>query len=118
MDESHFRMLKELARDGTLSQRDLSARVGLSLGRVNYIVRSLIEKGFIKASRFKNSRNKLAYAYVLTPKGLKKRIELARALVELKQQEYEQLRREIEELRNELGEDGSGGRGGRGGIEG
>lgn len=102
MDESHFKTLKELARNNELSQRDLSRKVGLSLGRVNYIINSMIEKGYIKAKRFKNSRNKLAYMYVLTPKGMKKRIEATRSFLNKKTEEYSSLIKEIEELKEEI----------------
>lgn len=70
MDETHFNALRELARDGSLSQRELSRKMGLSLGRVNYVVNALLKKGYIKARRFKNSRSKIAYMYALTPKGI------------------------------------------------
>jgi EPS-associated MarR family transcriptional regulator len=102
MDESHFKALREISRDGSLSQRDLAGRIGLSLGRVNYIVRSLMENGYIKARRFKNSRNKIAYMYVLTPQGIKKRMETTTRFLALKTREYEELRREIEELEAEV----------------
>jgi EPS-associated MarR family transcriptional regulator len=102
MDESHFRTLKELARDGRLSQRELAQRVGLSLGRVNFIVNSLIEKGYIKARRFKNSRNKMAYAYILTPRGIAGKAEIMRKFIVRKIEEHDRLSREIEELTREM----------------
>jgi EPS-associated MarR family transcriptional regulator len=102
MDESHFKALKELDRKGDLSQRELSARIGLSLGRVNFLVNSLIRSGYIKARRFKNSKRKIAYMYVLTPKGVARRVEGAKAFLERKTQEYERLVAEIEELRAEV----------------
>jgi EPS-associated MarR family transcriptional regulator len=103
VDESHFKTLREISRDGTLSQRDLAGRIGLSLGRVNFIVRSLMENGYIKAKRFKNSRNKIAYMYVLTPEGIKKRMEATARFLTIKTMEYKELEREIEELRTEAG---------------
>ncbi len=101
MDESQFQTLRELAKDGTLSQRDLSKRMGLSLGRVNYLVNELLRAGYIKASRFKNSRNKIAYMYVLTPKGMRAKLTQTYHFLHRKLDEYSRLRDEIETLRRE-----------------
>ncbi len=103
MDEHRFKALCELAKDGTLSQRDLSKRMGLSLGKVNYLVNALLEEGYIKASRFKNSRNKIAYMYVLTPKGMSARITQTYHFLQCKLDEFDRLRQEIEMLRQEAG---------------
>ena len=101
MDENRFNVLRELARDGTLSQRDLSKRMGLSLGRVNYVVNALLEEGYIKASRFKNSKNKIAYMYVLTPKGMSAKVTQSYNFLQIKLEEFNRLRHEIEVLRQE-----------------
>ncbi len=101
MDESQFKALRELAKDGRVSQRDLSRKIGLSLGRVNYLVKALLEKGYIKAKRFKNSKNKIGYMYVLTPKGISKRASLTYKYLQIKLDEYERLKRDIQSLRNE-----------------
>ncbi len=101
MDELQFRTLRELARDGTLSQRDLSKRMGLSLGRVNYLVNELLRAGYVKASRFKNSRNKIAYMYILTPKGMSVKLAQTCNFLQRKLEEYHRLREEIEALRQE-----------------
>jgi EPS-associated MarR family transcriptional regulator len=101
MDESQFKTLRELAKDGTLSQRDLSKRTGLSLGRVNYLVNALIGKGYIKAQRFKNSRNKIAYMYILTPKGVSEKIKQTYNFLQRKLEEYDRLKKEIETLMQE-----------------
>ena len=103
MDESQFKALRELEKDSTLSQRDLSKKVGLSVGRVNYIINALLKKGFIKAHRFKNSKNKIGYMYILTPKGINERIAQTQAFLQRKTVEYEQLKNEIEKLREETG---------------
>jgi EPS-associated MarR family transcriptional regulator len=105
MDESQFRTLRELAKDGTLSQRDLSKRMGLSLGRVNYLVNALLDKGYIKARRFKNSRNKIGYMYILTPKGVSEKISQTYKFLQRKLEEYNKLREDIETLRKENHED-------------
>jgi EPS-associated MarR family transcriptional regulator len=101
MDESQFNTLRELSKDMTLSQRDLSKRMGLSLGRVNYIVNALLKKGYIKAKRFKNSRNKIGYMYIITPKGISTKLLQTYDFLQRKTEEFERLRSEIEELRQE-----------------
>jgi len=103
MDESQFKALRELEKDSTLSQRDLSKKVGLSVGRVNYIINALLKKGFIKAHRFKNSKNKIGYMYILTPQGISERIAQTQAFLQRKTLEYEQLKAEIERLKEETG---------------
>ena len=106
LDGAHLYALRELSRDDTLSQRDLAGRLGLSLGRVNFVVNSLIGKGLLKARRFKNSRNKLAYRYVLTPEGISEKVVVTRRFLEAKMHEFARLRQEIEDLRREAGTDG------------
>src|SRR4030065_2054799 len=101
MDESQFKALRELEKDSTLSQRDLSKKVGLSVGRVNYIIKALLEKGYIKAHRFKNSKNKIGYMYILTPKGISERIIQTQTFLQKKNEEYIRLKQEIETLREE-----------------
>ncbi len=101
MDETHFNTLRELARDGSLSQRELSRKMGLSLGRVNYVVNALLKKGYIKARRFKNSKNKSAYMYVLTPKGMSTKFTQTYGFLQRKLDEFERLKKEIETLRRE-----------------
>lgn len=101
MNEHLFNTLRELAKDSTLSQRDLSQKMGLSLGRINYIVNALLEKGYIKAERFKNSKNKMAYMYVLTTKGVKEKVMQTQMFLTQKSEEFERLKREIDMLRIE-----------------
>ena len=84
-----------------MSQRDLSKRIGLSLGGVNYIIKELIKKGYVKAQRFKNSNNKAAYVYAVTPQGISARIQQTQYFLQVKVQEYERLKREIDELKKE-----------------
>lgn len=98
MNETEFKALKELSTDGAISQRDLSKRVGLSLGGVNYIIKELIQKGYVKAQRFKNSNNKAAYIYAVTPQGINARVKQTQYFLQKKIEEYERLKREIDEL--------------------
>jgi EPS-associated MarR family transcriptional regulator len=102
MDEHHLKTLKELSKDSALSQRDLAKRLGLSLGSVNYVLNALLDKGLVKAERFKNSKNKLAYMYHLTPDGIKEKVGLTYHFLQRKREEYDSLGMEIEELRREL----------------
>lgn len=102
MDEHYFRTLKELSINEKMSQRDLAQKLDISLGKVNYLLKALIDKGYIKAKRFKNSNNKRAYMYVLTPSGIRKRVELTYAFLKRKISEYERLEKEIEDLRSTL----------------
>ncbi len=101
MNEAEFRTLRELSADGTVSQRELSKKVGLSLGGVNYILKEFVKRGYIKVQRFKNSRNKAAYIYVLTPEGINVRVKQTQYFLRMKIEEYESLKREIDELEND-----------------
>jgi EPS-associated MarR family transcriptional regulator len=74
----------------------------VSLGKTNYLLRALVEKGLLKARNFRNSQNKLAYAYLLTPSGIAQKAELTRGYLERKTAEYESLRRELEMLEAEI----------------
>lgn len=102
MNEAEFNTLRELSEQTQISQRDLSKKIGLSLGSVNFILKELIKKGFIKAQRFKNSNNKAAYIYILTPKGVNERIRLTQYFLRVKMNEYERLKCEIDVLKNEF----------------
>lgn len=97
-----FRLIKVLENAPEQSQRALSKRCGVSLGSVHYCLDALIEKGFVKVKNFRNAQNKLAYAYVLTPSGLKLKKELAVAFLKCKQAEYEALQKEIRALKKDL----------------
>jgi EPS-associated MarR family transcriptional regulator len=103
MNEAQFKTLRELSEGGTASQRDLSKKVGLSLGSVNYIVQELSKRGYVKVQRFKNSSNKAAYIYVLTPEGINARVKQTQHFLQVKMEEYERLQKEIEELKKENG---------------
>lgn len=105
MHESQFKALRELAKDGTLSQRDLSKKMGLSLGRVNYLVNALLSKGYLKAKRFKNSKNKTGYMYIVTPKGIKTKVSQTYGFLTRKLDEFERLKQEIEVLKRETGDE-------------
>lgn len=102
LDETtHYSLLKTLEDNPDLSQRDLAKRLGISLGKVNYCLNALVEKGSVKINNFRNSNNKIAYAYVLTPQGIESRARMTIDFLKYKVQEYERLKKEIEELERE-----------------
>lgn len=103
MSDHDYQILKTIEESPSISQREMAESLGLSLGKINYSVRSLIEKGWVKANNFKNSNNKIAYAYLLTPKGVASKTYLARRFLERKMHEYEMLHAEIEKLKEDLG---------------
>ena len=107
-DELRLRVLRALEANPELSQRQLAAELGVSLGGVNYALKALIARGFVKADNFRKSGSKVAYLYVLTPKGLAEKSSLATAFLGRKLEEYEVLRQEIEALKGEVGSDESG----------
>ncbi|MDH5719751.1 MAG: MarR family EPS-associated transcriptional regulator [Spirochaetia bacterium] len=95
LKESQLKALQLLESNPQLSQRDLSKNLGVSLGKVNYIIKALLEKGYIKASNFKNSKNKWAYMYILTPHGIETKANVARQFLSRKMKEYEELKRYV-----------------------
>ncbi len=107
-DELRLRVLRALEANPELSQRQLAAELGVSLGGVNYALKALIERGFVKADNFRKSGSKVAYLYVLTPKGIAEKSSLATAFLGRKLEEYEVLRQEIESLKGEVGSGDSG----------
>ena len=102
-DEYRYKILKHLEADPEISQRELAGKLGVSLGRVNYCVQALIEKGLIKAKNFRNSKNKKGYAYLLTPRGIEDKAKMTIKFLKIKLDEHDALSREIENLREEAG---------------
>ena len=100
--EAYLKVLRVIHANPTLSQRELSTELGLSVGKINYCVQALLQLRWIKARKFKNSKKKAAYAYLLTSKGVEQRWELTTAFLKLKQHEFERLKLEIEQLRQEV----------------
>lgn len=101
-EKLRLRVLRHLASEPRLNQRGLAIQLGLSLGKANYCLRALAERGLIKISNFRRSDNKLAYAYLLTPSGLQEKALLTIAFLKHKQKEYENLQVEIAELEAEV----------------
>ncbi len=100
-DEYRYKILKILEANPEISQRDLARELDISLGRVNFCLKALIEKGLLKATNFRNSKNKLAYMYFLTPSGIEEKSAITAQFLKIKMQEYADLETEIDQLRRE-----------------
>ena len=102
-EEIRMRILKILeSSEHEITQRDLAGHLGISLGKTNYCLAGLVEKGLVRIRRFKNSRNKSAYAYILTPRGIQERVRLTVKFLGRKMREYELLKHEIAQLEKEV----------------
>jgi len=99
--QNKFQILKSLERNSHPTQRQLSNALGVSLGKVNYCLKNLIGKGFIKVNSFRNSNNKTQYSYLLTPKGIEEKAKLTLDFIRIKTQEYDALKQEIKNLKRE-----------------
>lgn len=100
-DEHRYKIFKLVEYNPKISQRQLAHELGISLGKTNYCLKALVEIGLLKASNFRNSKNKLAYAYKLTPKGIEERANVTLRFLKKKITEYEQLQKDISMLRQE-----------------
>ena len=100
--DTHFGVLRLLQENPELSQRELAAAVGVSVGGMHYVLNALIDKGLVKLGNFTAAEDKRRYAYVLTPKGIARKAALTRAFLVRKMEEYEALKEEIEALQFEL----------------
>lgn len=100
-DETRYRILKMLEADPQASQRRIADELGISLGRVNYCLQKLIDKGLVKVNNFRKSDHKRAYLYLLTPRGIEERARVTLRFLKVKMSEYEILKRELEELERE-----------------
>ena len=100
--ETHLKVLRHLEDNPDVTQRELAVALGISLGKTNYCLKALINKGLIKAKNFKNNDNKRAYLYILTPKGIETKTRISIKFLQRKIQEYEALSQEIEQLKTEL----------------
>ena len=100
--ERDYRLLEALKDNPFATQRELALGLGMSVGKVNYCLRALIEKGWVKAGNFKRSDNKLGYLYLLTPKGIENKSSLTKAYLKYKLAEYEVIKQEIEQLQSQI----------------
>ena len=101
-EEVKYKLLRVLEEDPRASQRELASALDISLGKTNYCLRALIDKGWIKARNFKNSNNKAAYFYKLTPKGIAEKAKVTQTFLARKETEYKAMEQEIERLRKEV----------------
>ena len=100
--EIHLKVLRHLEGNPNVTQRELAEELGISLGKANYCMKALIDKGMVKANNFKTSANKHAYLYILTPKGIETKARVSIRFLQRKLEEYEALRIEIEQLKTEI----------------
>ena len=100
-DEYRYKILKLLEAQPEISQRELAKSLGVSLGKANFCLKALIDIGLIKASNFRNSQNKLAYMYLLTPTGIEAKSSITLRFLKSRMQEYELLQAEISTLMQE-----------------
>ena len=95
-NQDEFNVLRKVNNKPDSTQRELAKELGFSLGKLNYCLNALKEKGLVKITNFKNNPNKIGYVYVLTPKGIKKKAELTLNFMKRKMKEYDELKKEIE----------------------
>ena len=95
-------MLRYLEKKQEVSQREIAQHLGISLGKVNFILNALVAKGIIKAKNFKNNKNKRAYAYFLTPEGIKEKAKMTLGFFKRKNNEYDNLKIELRLLEKEV----------------
>lgn len=100
-EETRYKVMRLIEANPEMSQREVARELGMSLGKVNYCLKALTRRGWVKAANFKNSNNKAAYMYLLTPRGIEAKASLAVRFLMIKMREYERLRAEIEEMRME-----------------
>jgi EPS-associated MarR family transcriptional regulator len=101
-EETYLKVMRLLQENPDLTQRELAEQLGVSVGSVNYCIRALMEKGWVKMKNFIHSKNKFGYVYVLTPTGIAERAELTSKFLARKVAEYETLKHEIEVLKAEV----------------
>jgi EPS-associated MarR family transcriptional regulator len=95
MKNEHFEILRKLNKDSSLSQRELAKKLGLSLGKINYCLSALKDKGLIKINNFKNKKNKASYLYILTAKGIAEKTKNTLRFMKRKMDEYDELQKEL-----------------------
>ena len=99
INQEQFEILRKVLKKPSSSQRDLASELGISLGKINFILNELKKKGLIKINNFKKNKNKVGYLYVLTPKGITEKARLTINFMKIKMKEYDELKKEIEEFK-------------------
>ena len=105
-NEQVLHILREIKKSPEMTQRELSSRLGISLGKVNFLVNALIQRGLVKVENFRSSTNKNAYLYYLTPRGIEEKTRTTYYFLKRKMKEYESLEEEIRQLQEEARESG------------
>jgi len=100
-DEITYKLLKSIDENPSQSQRELSKSLGVSLGKLNYCLKALMDKGLVKANNFRKNPHKVGYLYLLTPDGMEEKTKVTVRFLKKKVQEYEQLKQDIEQLQKE-----------------
>jgi len=101
-EDTYFRVMRILQENPDLTQRELADQLGVSVGGLNYCLKALMDKGWVKMQNFQNSKNKFKYVYLLTPQGIAERVALTSRFLDRKMQEYEALKAEIESLHQDV----------------
>jgi len=99
--ETHLKILKHIETNPEASQRQLAEELGVSVGKINYCIKALVEKGLVKAGNFRRNTDKLSYIYLLTPSGIEEKARLTTRFLQRKLIEHEQITIEIEQLRRD-----------------
>ena len=100
--DNKYKLLKIIKENPEMTQRQLSNALGLSLGKTNYLIHSLLSKGWVKLENFRRSNNKSGYLYLITPSGIEEKSVLARKFLKRKSAQYNRLKKEIEILKSEI----------------
>ncbi|MDF1621714.1 MarR family EPS-associated transcriptional regulator [Pseudothioclava nitratireducens] len=101
-EDTHFRVLRLLQENPEMSQRELAEAVGVSVGGIHYVLNALIDKGLVKLGNFTAAEDKRRYAYILTARGISEKVAITRRFLARKKEEYDALKAEIDELRQEI----------------
>jgi EPS-associated MarR family transcriptional regulator len=101
-EDNYFRVMRILHDNPDITQRELAEKLGLSLSGMNYCLKALIDKGWVKIQNFSNNKNKLGYAYLLTPTGIVQKASLTTSFLQRKMQEYDALKEEIKQMKQEV----------------
>ena len=105
-EETHYQVFKLIEKTPSITQRELAKELGVSVGKANYCLKALVDKGWVKTNNFKNSNKKLAYFYILTPSGIEQKAKITVNFLKRKISDYEELKQEIEMLKNEVNDNG------------
>jgi EPS-associated MarR family transcriptional regulator len=100
--ELEYKVLRWLEKNPNVTQRQLAKELGVSLGKTHYLISSLIKVGWVKLDNFKRSDNKVGYMYLLTPTGISEKAMITKKFLARKENEYQQLKQEIEQLKSEV----------------